>query len=633
MKDVLRIANCSGFFGDRLLAAREMVEGGPIDVLTGDYLAELTMSILWRTRQRDPDKGYAGTFVTQMEQVMGTCLDRGIKIVSNAGGINPAGLAARLAVLAADLEISPRIAYIDGDDLLPRLNDFETNGHQLRHLDRGAPLAGSGVTPLTANAYLGGWGIKEALAAGADVVITGRVTDAALVVGPAAWNFGWERDDWDRMAGAVVAGHIIECGAQCTGGNYAFFEDVPGIERVGFPIAEMHPDGSCVITKHPGTGGLVSVGTVTAQLLYEIGPPQYLNPDVISSFESITLIEEGPDRIRVSSVRGQPPPSDLKVALNYLGGYKNSMTFGIAGRDIQRKAEVLEQALWTAAGPPDQFDWVDVKMIGDEVVDPATNDEALTYLRVSVKDQDPEKVGRSFSRAAVELALSNYPGLFLTTPPGEATAYAVFWPTTIPAALVPMRVVMDDQEWEVSSVVPKAEGGRRRVEDGTKRPDARRQTPDAEPQSFVPPLEGGPLAAQGERGGSESPIGGWSPQTEPVRLDEFVSVPLGTIAGARSGDKGGNANVGFWVRSLEEYQWLERYLTVERLHSLMPEAGELEIDRYELPNLLALNFVIRGLLGEGVSSSTRSDPQAKSLGEFLRARWVDVPKDLLGVGR
>ncbi len=605
MKDVLRIANCSGFYGDRLLAAREMVEGGPIDVLTGDYLAELTMSILWRTRQRDPDKGYASTFVTQMEQVLGTCLDRGIKIVSNAGGINPAGLAERLAKLAADLGISPRIAYIDGDDLLPRLEGLEGEGHRFANMDTGIPLAGSGVTPLTANAYLGGWAISEALAAGADVVITGRVTDAALLVGPAAWNFEWQRDDWDFLAGAVVAGHIIECGAQCTGGNYAFFEEVPGLERIGFPIAEIHSDGSSVITKHPGTGGLVSVGTVTAQLLYEIGSPHYLNPDVTSLFESIKLTQAGPDRVQVSGVRGEPPPPDLKVAMNYLGGHKNSMTFGIAAPHIAKKADALARALWEVAGSPDQFAVVDVSLIGDETQNPRTNDDALAYLRISVKDPDPDKVGRRFSSAAVELALSSYPGFFLTTPPGEATAYAVYWPTTIPAHLVPMRVVMEDREWEVTSVAPSSRGN--------ETPDARRQTPDAELQTSDP-----------------------KPQTSSkptTRHSPLITLPLGAIAGARSGDKGGNANVGFWVRSVEEYGWLEEYLTVERLHGLMPEADELEIDRYELPNLLALNFVIHGLLGEGVSSSTRTDPQAKSLGEFLRARWVEVPKDLVGVGK
>ena len=596
MKDVLRIANCSGFYGDRLAAAKQMVEGGPIDVLTGDYLAELTMSILWRTRQRDPDKGYAGTFVTQMEQVLGTCLDRGIKVVSNAGGINPAGLAERIAKLSADLGLAPRIAFVDGDDLLPRLDELMANGQRFVHMDRGVPLKGSAISPLTAHAYLGGWAISEALAAGADVVITGRVTDAALVVGPSVWNFEWKRDDWDSLAGAVVAGHIIECGAQCTGGNYSFFDDVPDIERIGFPIAEVHADGSSVITKHPGTGGLVSVGTVTAQLLYEIGSPHYLNPDVTSLFESISLTEVGPDRVMVSGVRGEPPPPDLKVAVTYPGGYKNSMTFGIAAPAIAQKAAILELALWEAAGGRSQFATVDVRLLGEEISDPQSNDQALSYLRVSVMDPDAEKVGRRFSGAAVELALSSYPGFFLTTPPGEATAYAVYWPATIPADLVPMRVVLDDQEWAVSSLAPQSQ------------PQASGLKPQA----------------------SDSESHRMEYTDDPASL---TRAPLGSIAGARSGDKGGNANVGFWVRTMEQYRWIERYLTTARLHTLMPEADGLEIDRYELPNLLAINFVIYGLLGEGVSSSTRTDPQAKSLGEFLRARWVDVPRVLIGAGQ
>ncbi|MGH3183576.1 MAG: acyclic terpene utilization AtuA family protein, partial [Streptosporangiaceae bacterium] len=272
---ILRIANCSGFFGDRLAAPRELLDGGPIDVLTGDYLAELTMLILWKSRQRDPTLGYARTFYRQMEDVLGTCIDRNVKVVANAGGLNPAGLAQRLRELAAKLGIDVAVAHVEGDDILDRLGPLQAAGDPLAHLDTGRPLAEAGSEAVSANAYLGGFGIAEALAGGADVVVTGRVTDASLVVGPAAWRFGWSRTDWDRLAGAVVVGHVIECGTQATGGNYSFFGEVPGLEHPGFPIAEVAEDGSAVITKHPRTGGLVSVGTVTAQLLYEIGAPLY----------------------------------------------------------------------------------------------------------------------------------------------------------------------------------------------------------------------------------------------------------------------------------------------------------------------------------------------------------------------
>jgi hypothetical protein len=579
----LRVANCSGFYGDRHSAAREMTEGGPIDVLTGDYLAELTMAILWRAYNRDRTAGYATSFVTQMEEVLGTCLDRGIKVVSNAGGLNPRGLGERLEKLAADLGLRPSIAVVEGDDLMPRLPTLMDDGHEFRHLDRDVPLRESGVTPLTANAYLGGWGIKEALDRGADVVICGRVTDAAVVVGPCAWHHDWKRDDWDALAGAVVAGHIIECGPQATGGNYSFFQEIVGLDSPGFPIAEVASDGSSVITKHPGTGGRVTVGTVTAQLLYEIGSPRYLNPDVTSHFETIQLSQQAPDRVGVSGVKGSAPPPDLKVALNFLGGHRNSMTFGISGLDIEQKARILESALWKAVGGREQFQMSESRLVMSTRPDPETMDEAMSYLRFTVKDPDPQKTGRGFSRGAVELALANYPGLFVTTPPGDASPYAVYWPTSIPASLVPMTVVVDDVETVVSSVVPAGAEA-------------------SPPPPFLPPA---------------------------ADYSSFERLPLGVLVGARSGDKGGNANLGVWVRDREAYPWLASFLTVDRLRRLLPEAGVLPILRFELPNLAALNFVIEGFLGEGVSSSTRTDPQAKSLGEFIRARVVEIPVRLL----
>lgn len=587
VSDTIRIANCSGFYGDRLSAAKEMVEGGPIDVLTGDYLAELTMAILWRAKTRHPDAGFATTFLSQMEEVLGTCLERGIRVVSNAGGLNPRGLGERLAKLAGDLGLQAKIAVVEGDDLLGRLEQLQAEGYRLENMDTGEPLASSGVIPVTANAYLGGWGIARALELGADVVVTGRVTDAALVIGPAAWRFGWRRDDWDALAGALVAGHVIECGAQATGGNYAFFREVPGLEHVGFPLVEMRPDGSFVVTKHPGTGGLVSVGTVTAQLLYEIGGVRYLNPDVTARFDSIRLTQIGPDRVEVSGVRGEPPPKEVKVALNYLGGFRNTVTLVIPGLDVEEKARLVEEALWKAVGGRHRFAQTDVTLIRSDRENPATNEDALAYLRITVKDPDPEKVGRdAFSRKAVELALAHYPGFVLTGPPEEARPYAVYWPTSIPAELVPQTVTLGDTVETVPSTSP--------------------HTPVvAEVQRVeVPPPPGGPTRR----------------------------VPLGVVAGARSGDKGGNANVGVWVRTPEAYAWLAGFLTVERFRELIGEARDLPVERYEFPNLLALNFVVKGLLGEGVSSSTRTDPQAKTLGEYLRAKVVEVPIRLLDQG-
>ena len=585
MRRPVRIANCSGFYGDRAAAAREMVDGGPIDVLTGDYLAELTMLILWKARQKDQDAGYARTFLSQFEQVIGTCLDRGITIVTNAGGLNPAGLAGRLREIAARLGLAPKIAHIEGDDLLDRIGDLTEAGLALAHVDTGEPLAKAGVTPVTANAYLGGWGIAAALRAGADVVVCPRVTDASLVVGPAAAWHGWGPADLDALAGAVVAGHVIECGPQATGGNYAFLDELPDRRYPGFPIAEVAEDGSSVITKHPGTGGLVSPGTVTAQLLYELGEPAYANPDVIAHFDTLRLYSDGPDRVRISVTRGSPPPDVLKVALNYLGGYRNTMTMVLTGLDIEEKAARAETMLFDLLGGQEQFDEVDVRLIRTDRPDAPTNEQATAQLRITVKDPDPAKVGRSFSNATIELALAGYAGFHTTTPPTSESAYGVFWPTFVPASVVEHAVVLPD--------------GSRRV------------IPAASPAAGTHPGEVPHAAAE------TGPAG-------PTRR-----APLGLVCGARSGDKGGNANVGLWARSPDGYGWLREYLDVARFRELLPEAADLEVRRYELPNLRALNFVVVGLLGQGVAASTRPDPQAKGLGEYLRSRHADIPLQLL----
>ena len=386
MTEPLRIANCSGFYGDRLSAAREMVDGGPIDVLTGDWLAELTMLILWKGMQRDASRGWAHTFLTQMEEVLGTCVDRGIKVVTNAGGLNPAGLADQVSQLADRLGLSVAVAHVEGDDLLPRLDELRDQGHPLTHLDTGQLLEQARGTVVSANAYLGAWPIVEALRSGADVVVCPRVTDASLVVGPAAWHHGWTETDWDALAGAVAAGHVIECGPQATGGNYAFFTEVPGLEHPGFPIAEVADDGSSVITKHPGTGGAVTVGTVTAQLLYEIAGHHYPNTDVVARFDTVQVDEVGPDRVRLSGTRGLPAPRDVKVCCNLLGGWRNSMTFVLTGLDIEAKADLTVRSLADALGGTGQFTEFDARLIRSDKPDAPTNVEATAQLRVTVKD-------------------------------------------------------------------------------------------------------------------------------------------------------------------------------------------------------------------------------------------------------
>ncbi len=573
MNGPLRIANASGFYGDRFSAMREMLTGGPIDVLTGDYLAELTMLILGRDRLKDPSRGYARTFLRQLEENLALAKESGVKIVANAGGVNPAGLAQAVRALSEKLGLDLAVAHVEGDDLLARAAEF-----------------GFGK-PLTANAYLGAGGIRECLVRGADVVVTGRVTDASLVVGPAAAHFGWSRDDYDALAGATVAGHVIECGTQATGGNYAFFTELsrpgsPGrdLGAPGFPIAEVSADGSSVITKHPGTGGAVTVGTVTAQLVYEIAGPRYAGPDVTTRFDTLTLAEDGPDRVRISGTRGEPPPPTLKVCLNSLGGFRNEATFVLTGLDIEAKAALVREQLTRSLAdhPPEQVRWT---LARTDHEDAGTEQQASALLHCAVRDADQAVVGRAFSAAAVELALASYPGFHVTAPPSDASAYGVCTSAFVDRAQVPHVAVLPDES---------------RVE--------------------IDPA--GPTMELAEVDEPALP--------EPVAAGATRRVPLGTVFGARSGDKAGDANLGVWARSGEAWRWLAHYLTVDELQRLLPETADLSVRRYALPNIRALNFVVEGLLGEGVAAQARFDPQAKALGEWLRSRHADLPEALLG---
>nr|WP_030828432.1 acyclic terpene utilization AtuA family protein [Streptomyces hygroscopicus] len=566
------MGNASGFYGDRFDAVREMLTGGPLDVLTGDYLAELTMLILGRDRAKDPARGYATTFLRQLEDTLGLAMERGVRLVTNAGGLNPAGLADAVRDLAGRLGIGCRVAHVEGDDLL------------------GARDWGPGV--ITANAYLGGGGIAECLRGGADVVVTGRVTDAALVTGPAAAYFGWAADDWDALAGAVVAGHILECGTQATGGNYAFFTEHDS-RRPGFPLAEIRPDGSSVITKHPHTGGAVTVGTVTAQLLYETAGARYPGPDVTARLDSVRLTQDGPDRVRVHGVRGEAPPRTLKTGLTRLGGHRNEVTFVLTGLDIEAKAALVRDQMEGAMSKrrPAEVRWT---LSRTDHPDAAAQEEASALLRLVVRDRDRAAVGRVISGAAVELALASYPGFHVTAPPGKGSPYGVFEAVYLPADTVPHTAVLPD--------------------------GSRRAIPPA-PAAAVPeePVDELPLPEPVDE----------LPLPPPLPPGPTRRAPLGAVAGARSGDKGGSANIGVWARSADAWRWLAHTLTVDRLRELLPETAPLTVTRHPLPRLRALNFVVEGLLGEGVAAQARFDPQAKAVGEWLRSRHLDIPEVLL----
>ena len=587
MTQNIKIANCSGFYGDNLSIARKMVEGGPIDVLTGDYLAELTMTILYNQKlKRGEDFGYVGTFLKQFKDVAELCEDKKIKIVSNAGGLNPASMAKEVEKIIKELNLNLKVAYIEGDDLMPRLEELSSAGELLKNIDKKNDLFSYEKKPLTANAYLGAWGIKEALDEGADVVICPRVTDAAVVIGPAAWKFNWARNDFDKLAGALAAGHIIECGAQATGGNYAFFKEVPSFKDIGYPIAEINEDGSFVVTKHPGTGGLVSVGTVTAQLLYEIGSPAYANPDVISHFDTLKIEQESEDRVYVSGCRGSSPPKNHKVCINLAGGFRNGTELLITGLDIEEKANLISETIFESVGGKDQFDKVDIQLHRTDKENPETNEQAQAFLRIDVMSKDSDLVGRLFSAKIIELALANFPGWTGRSGVVPNGPYIEYWPALVDSKHIKEKIFVDGK---VLEILPTSQL-------------------DFEEVYY---------------------------QKEPTEVKKITEKPdkeifFGEIFGTRSGDKGGCANLGVWSKNIDTYGFLYDFLTVKKLKELLPDLEPFEIDRFDLPNILSLNFYIHGILQDGVSSSTRMDGQAKSLGEYLRAKKISIPKTILG---
>ena len=584
--DVIKIANCSGYYGDKLSAAKEMVDGGPIDVLTGDYLAELTMTILYSQKlSRGEDKGYVGTFLKQIKEIVEDCKTKNIKIVTNAGGLNPKSMATEIEKILKEMSVDLKVAYIDGDNLIPRIDELSQQGENFVNMDKDKALKDSGFEPLTANVYLGAWGIKEALDNDADIVVCPRVTDAAVVIGPAAWKFNWDRNNYDALAGALAAGHIIECGCQATGGNYAFFKEVPSFDNVGYPIAEIEENGNFTITKHPNTGGLVSVGTVTAQLLYEISSPSYINPDVIAHFDTLKIEEIAKDRVYVSGCRGSSPPSSHKVCINLASGYRNGMEIILTGLDIEEKAKVFTDTLFNSIGGMDQFDEVSIDLHQTQKNNPKTNEEAMASLNISVKSMNPDLVGRLFTAKIVELSLSNFPGFFARGAAKPNGPVIVYWPALVDSKYIKETVNINGKKIEI---LPTSQ------------------------------LNFEEIYYQ------KKPI-----KIPEIKVEEVSKVYFGEIYGTRSGDKGGCANLGVWAKDLSSYAFLYKFLTVKKLKELLPDLKNYKIDRYELANIHSLNFYVHDILQDGVSSNNKLDSQAKSLGEYLRAKLIEVPSSIL----
>jgi hypothetical protein len=581
--ETLRIGQFTGWHGDRADGMAELLRSG-VQVLTGDYLAELTMLVLQKKQTRG-GVGYVEAFIDVLGLHLEEIASKGVKVVTNAGGLDAPGLAKAIRALCAERGVDLSVAAIVGDDMRDVL--ASTPDLELVNIDTGEPLDLTCQRVLTANAYLGAWPIVEALQQGADIVICPRTTDASLVVGSAASRFGWKPSQLDELAGAVVAGHIIECGAQATGGNFSFFAETADLGLPGMPIAEIDASGAAVITKSAGSGGLVTTDTVLAQLFYEVGGPAYQNPDVVTDLTSITVSQESADRVRVAGARGFPPTSTAKLSLTFEGGYRNAMTIGLTGGRLAEKRAWIEQQVEQEIGAAESFDELRWSQIGP--ADPhGSFEEATAWLVLTVRDRDRTKVNRSsFSGRLVSIATSSVPGFYLTSPPQSERLFGVQWPSLIAKDRVTASVVLASGE----------------------------SIPVPWPEDFSDDTDY--LVA--EKGRS----------VDPVADEPTSTATLGTVIGARSGDKAGSANLGAWARDDRTYTWLASFLTVDRLRQLMPELEGLRVERHLFSNLRGMNFLIYRYLGDGVSACTRIDPQGKGLGEYLVSRIVDIPTSLV----
>jgi hypothetical protein len=590
MSDRIVIANCGGFWGDDPTAAHRQVEGGPLDYLVMDYLAEVTMAILQKQRQRHPEAGFARDFLTQLRDVLPACVERGVRIISNAGGVNPLACRDAVVELARELGIDDRVrvGVVLGDDIFGDLDGVLGSGEDLAHMDSGRPLAEIRDRVMSANVYLGAWPVAKALEMGANVIVTGRVTDTAVTLAPMIHHFGWEPDDWDRLAAGVIAGHIIECGTQCTGGNFTDWWRVPSFERMGYPLVEASADGSFVVTKHPGSGGLVSVHTVSEQLLYEMGSPEYVAPDCMAHFDSVRVEQEGPDRVRVSGARGAPAPEKLKVSISFEQGYRSFGRLLVSGPDALAKARKVAESFWASAGGEDAYESALTQYIGWDASPPplSVREPGEILVQVAARDADRARLEERFAPQLVPRVLGTVPGITYLADQGRPRVSGVvgYWPALIEREHVGVRVIVGDDEVAV-------------------------ETPRAE-------RPGRPFAA--------APSNSLAPNT-----GRQTAVPLGKLCLARSGDKGDTCNVGVIARTPEIYAWMRTQLTAEFVKERFADVCHGAVERFEVPNLLALNFLLHESLGGGGTLSLLLDAQGKTYAQFLLATEVVVDTGLV----
>lgn len=598
MKSIIKIGNAGGFWGDDLGALRRQLQGGPLDYISTDYLAEITMSILRKQQMKNPELGYVADFVDQIVDVAALLKQKKTRIIVNAGGMNPLGCAQEICRRLQGSGNELTIAVVEGDNLLDDINELYPDKASFENMEDRRSYAEIKEQVQSANAYLGVAPLVKALESGAEVIIAGRVTDTSISIAPMVFEFGWKLDDWDKLASGLIAGHMMECGAQSTGGNFTDWKKVERWENFGYPITEVYPDGSFVLTKHPDTGGLVSVDTAKEQLLYEMGDPKnYISPDVVVDFTTIQLKDVGANRVKVFGVKGRPSTPFLKVSMAYNDGYKAKGSVIISGGEALEKARKFEEIFWNRL--PVHFEKKNTEYVGYnsthlDLTESTTANEVL--LRFSVYDPDKDKIIQ-FGESIAPVILSGPPGVAVTGGRPRAQSVMTYWPTLVPKSEVKSVVKLlnldgrVEKEWEIDSVF------------------------GFEATDF---LVDSPKQVAQESGEKQEP-----------EKQSFITVRFKDICLARSGDKGDMVNIGVIARSEPIYTFLKKHVTAEYIKTMFSSLCKGAVTRFELDNLQSLNFLLAESLDGGGTKSLMIDAQGKTFAAAFLNQHIAIPADLL----
>jgi len=617
-KRPIRIGGASGGFTDRQRSILSFAKDNDVDVIVGDWMSEMTMSWHGVAKKEQVEKGindsernglFDPSFMATFSPALPYLQERNIKVAVNAGASDTEMLANRVAATIKEKNLQLKVAWIQGDEVMDVVKRLMAQGEKFENICFGGSLEDWPFEPLAAQCYLGGAGIAAAFRQGADIVICGRVSDAAPTIGAAMWWHNWDRSkDYDQIAGSLVAGHLIECSTYVTGGYYSGFKDLfDGCENLGFPIASINADGSFILEKEPNTGGEMSVGTATSQLLYEIQGPQYYGSDVVAVLEGIKMEQWAKDRVLVTGVKGNPPPTTTKVGITAKGGYQAEFHYYICGLDLEQKAEWTERQIRRSMGKnAEKFSVLKFTLNGWSPDDPMDQNVATVDLRIFVQTKDKDLVSIAdvdkpgFNRWCMENFLQSCPGASIENDYRQSAGKQFFeyW-----AALIPQSEIAHNVEllWlEKSIPIPPSS----HLKDYGKTYDTRQ----------------------------------WSYETrDPVDLSSFGPTtrgPLGWVVLGRSGDKASDANVGFFVRRDDEWDWLRSLLTTLKIKQLLgPEYNGKAIDRFEIPGIRAVHFLLHDHLDRGWSATSTYDGLGKNVCEYLRAKWVDIPNVFLRRGR